>query len=265
MKEYGIENFDFEIICECAEEELNSLEEYYIKKYNSSLLFNSSKGYNVETNCSQVGGRIARKVKCLDTGEIFNSSKDASIKYNGDSSTIRRCCNGILKSAFGLKWSWLNEETELDIIDRQLEEIKDIVPYSFYANLKQYITKNNTHTYYNATKNSKLILCNESKQLFVSISKTAKWIGVSENSIKDILNNKNRKYIRNRYNDKQYSFTLIEKYKIIKLDSQHNIIQEYNSIYELAKELNVTDEFILDVISNHKFLNEYTYELNLLQ
>ena len=47
--------------------------------------------------------------------------------------------------------------------------------------------------------------------------------------------------------------------------TKENVIQEYNSIYELIKELNVTDEFILDVISNHKFLNEYTYELKLLQ
>lgn len=47
MKKYGIENFKFEVICECKEEELDKLEILYIEKYNSYL-----KGYN----CTAGGG-----------------------------------------------------------------------------------------------------------------------------------------------------------------------------------------------------------------
>lgn len=43
IKEHGKENFDFQVVCECLEEDLNSLEEYYIKKYNTVV----PNGYNV--------------------------------------------------------------------------------------------------------------------------------------------------------------------------------------------------------------------------
>lgn len=41
MREYGLENFSFEILEECRKEDLNELELYYIKLYDS---FNN--GYN---------------------------------------------------------------------------------------------------------------------------------------------------------------------------------------------------------------------------
>jgi len=43
IKKCGKENFDFQVLCECLEEDLNSLEEYYIKKYNTVV----PDGYNV--------------------------------------------------------------------------------------------------------------------------------------------------------------------------------------------------------------------------
>lgn len=40
-----------------------------------------------------------KKVKCLNTNEIFNSAFEASEKYNIEISSIRKCCNNKLKSA----------------------------------------------------------------------------------------------------------------------------------------------------------------------
>lgn len=40
-----------------------------------------------------------KKVKCLNTNEIFNSALDASNKYNIEISSIRKCCRNTLKSA----------------------------------------------------------------------------------------------------------------------------------------------------------------------
>ena len=46
IKQYGIENFKFEILEECLKEELNSKEQYWIKYYNSYIGWENSAGYN---------------------------------------------------------------------------------------------------------------------------------------------------------------------------------------------------------------------------
>jgi hypothetical protein len=45
MREYGKENFSFEVIEECALTELNDKEKYYINKYNTM----TPNGYNMST------------------------------------------------------------------------------------------------------------------------------------------------------------------------------------------------------------------------
>ena len=44
IRKYGKENFSFEILEECAIDDLNQREEYYIRKYNSIVPY----GYNIE-------------------------------------------------------------------------------------------------------------------------------------------------------------------------------------------------------------------------
>ena len=51
MREYGYDNFDYEIITECSIEDLNKLEIYYINYYDSIF----PKGYNVATGGSNGG------------------------------------------------------------------------------------------------------------------------------------------------------------------------------------------------------------------
>lgn len=41
----------------------------------------------------------AKKVKCINTGEIFDCIKDASKKYSTDNSRISKCCRGLAKSS----------------------------------------------------------------------------------------------------------------------------------------------------------------------
>jgi hypothetical protein len=49
------------------------------------------------------------KVKNLDTGEVFNSIKEASIKYSLKSSSgISEVCSGKKETAAGFKWSYIN-------------------------------------------------------------------------------------------------------------------------------------------------------------
>ncbi len=53
--------------------------------------------------------RVSRqkKVKNIDTGEIFNSIKEASDYYNCSGSIISNCCAGRAKSAAGYKWIYI--------------------------------------------------------------------------------------------------------------------------------------------------------------
>ena len=51
----------------------------------------------------------ARKVRCIDTGEIFNTIKDAEVKYKISHGKISCVCNGKYgrKTAGGYKWEWV--------------------------------------------------------------------------------------------------------------------------------------------------------------
>lgn len=48
-----------------------------------------------------------RKIKCEDTGEVFDSVMDACKKYNLHHTNIVACCNGRRHTCGGKKWSYL--------------------------------------------------------------------------------------------------------------------------------------------------------------
>lgn len=62
-------------------------------------------------------GHVKRKVYCFETNEIFDSIKEAEIKYNC-SSYISRACRGKNNIVKGLRWCYLEDKDkpELHII-----------------------------------------------------------------------------------------------------------------------------------------------------
>lgn len=56
MKKYGINNFKYEIIEECSEDELNEKEQYYIKLYDSYIYGNHHNGYNLSPGGESIKG-----------------------------------------------------------------------------------------------------------------------------------------------------------------------------------------------------------------
>ena len=48
-----------------------------------------------------------KKIKCLETGEIFSSVRRASIKYNISHYSISLVCKGKRKTAGGYQWSYV--------------------------------------------------------------------------------------------------------------------------------------------------------------
>ena len=54
-------------------------------------------------------GRTPRPVKCVDTGEVFDSAVAASRIIGKSFTPIYRCCNGERKTAHGFKWQYVTE------------------------------------------------------------------------------------------------------------------------------------------------------------
>ena len=70
-----------------------------------------------ETGLQPKNFRTKRKVKCIETGEIFESLTKAgiSIKINNSRQGIGRACKGELKRAFGYHWQYYTEQNLQEI------------------------------------------------------------------------------------------------------------------------------------------------------
>ena len=52
----------------------------------------------------------AKKVICLETGEVFLSARKAAEAYNTSHTCISRVCNGERKTTAGKHWEWYNND-----------------------------------------------------------------------------------------------------------------------------------------------------------
>ena len=141
---YGEENFSHIILEECAEDELDDREIYYINLYHS---FESDIGYNLtngggrnrvisESTRKKLSDNMLgekhpnrREVICLDTMEIFVTIADAARSINVDYSAIERCCNGLTGTVKRLHWLFYNDylnksQIELDEVMKK-ENLRD--------------------------------------------------------------------------------------------------------------------------------------------
>lgn len=48
-----------------------------------------------------------KRVRCIETGEEFDSISEVNLKYGFHKSNISLCCNGKLKTANGYKWEYI--------------------------------------------------------------------------------------------------------------------------------------------------------------
>lgn len=69
----------------------------------------AKKGKPNKSNTKFIKGQGALKVKNIETGEIFSSFGEASIKYNIDPSNISKCIHGHIKTAAGFHWELVKE------------------------------------------------------------------------------------------------------------------------------------------------------------
>jgi hypothetical protein len=126
---HGVNNFNFEVVEECNNDQIDEKEIYYIKQYNSK----APNGYNVRS-----GGRekpnttnsnrhtVAKPVYQYtiegDFIKEFISSTQAGVELNIQNSVISKCCRGEGLSSGGFRWS--------------REKIDKLEPIIKYTNIK---------------------------------------------------------------------------------------------------------------------------------
>ena len=127
MKKHGIENFIFEIICQCSENELDELEIFYIKKYDSYLhgyngtlggggmhvrnktfsdetreklrekALNMSEEHKLKNSISKRGSKNPMAKKIICDGKTFNTCKECADYYGVNCSTFNHWLRGVTR------------------------------------------------------------------------------------------------------------------------------------------------------------------------
>lgn len=113
IEEFGWDNFTHEIIHDDikTQEDADRWEQYYIAHYKSWIGFGDEcNGYNRNFYAK------SRKVKCIETGEIFNSVRSAARKIGAYSRNISKVCKGNGTMVKGYHFCYLEDEDTFKII-----------------------------------------------------------------------------------------------------------------------------------------------------
>lgn len=113
IEEFGWDNFTHEIIHKDIEsqEDADRWEQFYIVQYKSWIGFGDKcNGYNTKFYAK------CRKIKCIETGEIFNSIKEAGKKFGIKPTNITTVCKGKANSAKGYHFCYLEDADTFKIL-----------------------------------------------------------------------------------------------------------------------------------------------------
>ena len=83
--------------------------EWCSEKYNTNYGTGMERQLNKRRGKYVLGNnKRAIKCECVETGEVYNCIKEASIKTGITEGNISRCCKGIRKTAGGYHWKYIN-------------------------------------------------------------------------------------------------------------------------------------------------------------
>lgn len=113
LRKYGKDNFEWEIVERCSENELDDKEIFYIKKFDTFVGDGYGWGYNMTRGGDGQNGVGVQVYQYSLDGEYmacFNSIEEASNKTRSSASGIVNCCARRRKSAGGFMWSYAQME-----------------------------------------------------------------------------------------------------------------------------------------------------------
>jgi len=93
IREYGIENFEFSVVCKCAKKYLDAYEDFYIKRYNTI-----ENGYN-EVKVINKGKKISKTLLSKIIADLRRrelSMKDIAAKHCISYSTVNQINRGVM-------------------------------------------------------------------------------------------------------------------------------------------------------------------------
>lgn len=104
---YGLENFKFEIVEVCAEENLDYLEVFYIQKYNAyengynmnlggenGRGYKHSEAFKTEQRQNNLGAKNPRAKKVMCEGRVFDTVRECAYFYNVNEKTMHKWLTG---------------------------------------------------------------------------------------------------------------------------------------------------------------------------
>jgi group I intron endonuclease len=153
LAKYGIDAFDWETVFESDDKDsLDVVEKNFIEKYSNEMpgiLYNIASGGQNNVNIWHMPGHrefianaqrmawteerkrefattknpSARKIMCLETGEVFNCAMDAVRKYNISAASISMCCHAHDTKKYNRQTAgdkhWIFYERDLSENERQ--------------------------------------------------------------------------------------------------------------------------------------------------
>lgn len=200
MEKFGLDDFIFEILEECAVEELTAREDFYLDtlkpEYNIKAAGNRLPEESIEKlrkaklgqkftpeHCQNIskgksGKKIAAlsiKVQCVETGEIFPSITAAADSCGAKPGNISKVLAGKRDSAGGYSWRYCDET----INQEKADEIRK----------QRQTARFNKKPSENFSKaNRQAVQCVETGKIFDSIKKAADSCNVTGSSISAVLN-----------------------------------------------------------------------------
>ena len=145
FEQYGKGAFKFEILEECAPEELDRKETAYINELHPE--------YNIRTegqgmsdegreklrklNTGKKHPETSKKVKCVETGEIFSSQKAAAEAYNTTTSSISNVLHGKQVTVAGFRFEYVDGSPSETRENRLLKPVRCIETGNIFPTVKE--------------------------------------------------------------------------------------------------------------------------------
>ena len=212
FEQYGVDAFKFEILEECAANELDKKETAYMNELQPEYNIRSE-GHGISDEAReklrklQTGKKrpdISRQVKCVETGEVFESIRAAARWCNVPSSNLVMLLKGKGRTLGGYHWIYADEDEEaaLERI-RQMPEGHKPTKEAIEKQRQAKIGKNLSPEHSEKIRQSHIgkkwkpstyeklcrkVLCVETGETFPSIKAAAEFYNLKRPNISAVLN-----------------------------------------------------------------------------